>query len=194
MDGRYLAAVSPGRGIRIFGYRVSFLSLRHVWALEMIGSPYAVGGEVTIEDVVAAAYIVSRRDDQALAKAFAPAGWWRSLWRELAGLLRGWRFRRQALDEVEKLEAFFEAEKLTPRIMNQGPGGRRMASPWMEVMRCRVAEKCGISLADAWWTRFADAAWAGVVWQEMEGAKFKLIDDKLLEELEELGWTEEDFA
>lgn len=194
MDQRFLASSSPVRGIRVFGYRVFGLSLRHVWALELLGSPYARGGEVSPEDAVEAALVLSCRSDEQLAGVLAAGGGLRLGWRRVCGLVRGLIYGRRLSRECAKLSDLFEREMLTPRIMNQGEAkGRKLSSPWLNVLRCRIAAKCGMSLADAWWVRFSDAAWAGITWQELEGAEFHLLTDELMAELEELGWTEEDF-
>ena len=107
-----------------------------------------------------------------------------SVW--LRSVFWGGKFWRPVAD----LRRWLDAEMIGPNVMQGENDGRKLSSPWLQVMVCRLARECGCELPRAWWQRFSDAAWGNVAWQELDGAEIRLMDGKLKKELMDMGWEE----
>lgn len=191
MDERLIVALSSGGGGSCYGYHLSDLTLRHVLGLLMLDSPVLSGGYADDLDVVMAARLLSSSDD---------ASWWGALgrgsrWERWCAWWRGLRYGKMSRRERERenLFSWLEGEMLGPRLLD-GKGGKALKVHWLVVMVCVAMRECGCSMGEAWWMRFSDIGWARLTWAEQDGAEFTLLTDGLIEEMREMGYTDEDLG
>lgn len=192
MDSRFLYAMSGERGGQVYGFRVRFLTLRHVLGLYLIDSPYVLGGEVDDMDVVLAARVLASRDEAAWLKSLGKGGCWERFKSKLAGFYYGKESRREA--QRVRLEEWLDREMCTPRVLTGDQKGRRLRCEWLVVLVAKAMRESGVAVETAWWMRFADVAWVKLAWDECDGAEFEILTDELEAELKDLGHTDEDLG
>ncbi|MGB0991694.1 MAG: hypothetical protein ACPG32_04405 [Akkermansiaceae bacterium] len=190
IDPEYANSVSGAGGGRVFGYRLFHLTPRHVLGLSMAGSPYVHGGTCGYEDAILAARILSAKTEKQWRRAVLGSGYVRKKLSTLSIWLRAVIFSRKFFQPMSELKEWLDSEMMVPEVMQGESTGRKLSSPWLQLMVCRTSRESGLSLSRAWWTRFSDAAWANVGWQELDGAEIRLMDSKLKKELIEMGWEE----
>lgn len=190
IDPDYADAVSGAGGGSVCGYRLFHLTPRHVLGLSMVGSPFVSGGVVDFADVLIAARILGARNERQWRRAVLGGGRIRGFFLRVSVFCRAAWYGRKWWKCSAELRQWLDAEMIVPDVMKGDNEGRKLSSPWLQVMVCRLARECGCDLPSAWWMRFSDAAWGNVAWQEIDGAEIRLMDAKLKAELMEMGWEE----
>jgi len=187
----YFESVFSGGGGRVFGYRLSTLSLRHMMALEAMESPVLTGEMVDEIDVIMACRILSARNDRELEKVLhAEPGW---IGKKLFWLRCAF-YSFSAGKQMAKWAAWQTDEGYFPKFKRKGKkgGGRSMKSCYLLVLAVRAVKTYGVSMAEAWWLRFSDVCHVTLAGVEVDGGEVSIYSDADVKKLLELGWKEEE--
>lgn len=180
--------------MRVFGFLIRRLTLRHCAALSAIDSPVVSGGTAGLSFAEAwqAAAVCAARGERELVAALWPRG---RRWRQA---LRGWvaavMWGRAWQLEAARLQWWLEAEiGATPKFLPGRARGRRPQGDWLIGMTARLM-RMGMCEEAAWWTPLGLAGQYNVALAEADGREVPLLTEKLEDELKQMGWTEADLG
>lgn len=192
MSRSYMAARWGGDSFRWLGYRLHRVRVADVAALLYLESPLIMGGDISPLDYLVAAHICESSSAEVRARrTVGSLGLWQSFRLKLAS----YRLGRSYEGSSSALQRFFEewwlAETSGPQVLCAE--GKPMMSPWLDVLEARLL-RMGYQSQEIAEMPLSLALWKQLTGQELKGAEFGILDEKLRAKFRAAGYDDEEIS